>query len=32
VAAVVERNQKEQMKKNIERTGTPAVAVQREAV
>ena len=28
-AAVVERNQKEQMKKNIERAGTPAVAVQR---
>lgn len=29
MAAVVERNQKEQMKKKIERAGTPAVAVQR---
>jgi len=29
VAAVVERNQKEQMKKKIERKRTPAVAVQR---
>jgi hypothetical protein len=32
VVAVVERNQKEQMKKNIERAGTPAVVLQREAV